>query len=266
MDNHYIKTGYRPASASFKRSFHSLTYLHNETINIWSHLLGAIVFLTISAFLYHVVAARYPTATTSDILAFTSFFTGCAVCLGMSATYHAISNHSEEVAKFSNKLDYVGIVGLIAGSFVPSVYYGFWCSAAAQRTYWTMISTISLGCATVSVHPHFRTPKYRPMRAAMFVCDGLSATVPVIHGIYLFGIQEVDHRMGLRWVVLEGLAYIAGAVIYALRIPEKWQPGTYDIFGASHQIFHILVLVGAGCHLKSMVNAFDYLHTTGQVC
>jgi adiponectin receptor len=57
----------------------------------------------------------------------------------MSATFHAISNHSHEVAKFGNQLDYVGIVFLIAGSFVPSIYYGFYCELKLQRVYWAMV-------------------------------------------------------------------------------------------------------------------------------
>jgi len=95
---------------------------------------------------------------------------------------------------------------------------------------------------------------------------GLSGVIPIIHGLRLFGVSELDNRIGVRWLVLEGISYIVGAAIYAARVPEKWQPGVYDIFGASHQIFHFLVLLGAGLHLISMVNAFDYLHGIGHVC
>lgn len=58
----------------------------------------------------------------------------------MSAFYHTVSNHSQKVAKQYNVLDYVGIVALIVGSFVPSVYYGLWCHANLQKVYWTMVS------------------------------------------------------------------------------------------------------------------------------
>lgn len=139
QDNHYIHSGYRPASNSFQRSFASLGYLHNESVNIYSHLLGAIVFSISGAVLYLLVKPRYSTAEPADILAFGSFFLGAALCLGMSATYHAVSNHSPRVAKFGNKLDYVGIVCLITGSFIPSIYYGFYCEPALQKIYWTMV-------------------------------------------------------------------------------------------------------------------------------
>lgn len=139
-DNHYIYSGYRPASASFKRSFASLGYLHNESVNIYSHLLGAVVFSICGVVLHTFIKPRYETASASDVLAFSCFFAGAALCLGMSGTYHTISNHSPIVAKFGNKLDYVGIVCLITGSFIPAIFYGFYCHPHQQEFYWTMVS------------------------------------------------------------------------------------------------------------------------------
>lgn len=139
QDNHFIHSGYRPASASFKKSFTSLGYLHNESVNIYSHLLGAILFFILGVILYTVIKPRYSSAASSDIFAFGCFFAGAALCLSMSATYHAISNHSQHVARFGNKLDYVGIVFLITGSFIPSIFYGFYCQPELQKFYWAMV-------------------------------------------------------------------------------------------------------------------------------
>ena len=124
QDNHYILSGYRPASGSYWKSLASLGYLHNESVNIYTHLLGAIGFGIVSVVLYRLFEPG-SSAASADIAAFACFFLGAVLCLGISAGYHAICNHSHEVAAFGNKLDYVGIVFLIAGSFVPSIYYGF---------------------------------------------------------------------------------------------------------------------------------------------
>jgi adiponectin receptor len=142
QDNHYITSGYRPASNSFKKSLASLGYLHNESVNIYSHLIGGLGFTILGAILGAVIIPRYDTIQKSDVLAFSCFFLGAALCLGMSATYHMISNHSPAVAKIGNKLDYVGIVCLITGSFIPSVYYGFYCHPHLQEAYWTMVGTL----------------------------------------------------------------------------------------------------------------------------
>lgn len=144
QDNHYIHSGYRPASYSFRKSFASLGYLHNESVNIYSHLIGAVIFSISGVCLYTLIRPRYDTAKSSDILAFGCFFLGAALCLGMSATYHAISNHSPTVARMGNKLDYVGIVCLITGSFIPSVFYGFYCHPHLQEFYWTMVCHLAI--------------------------------------------------------------------------------------------------------------------------
>lgn len=266
-DNHHIHTGYRPASSSFLVSFQSLGYLHNETVNIYSHLLPGLIAVPAGYQLYRSLEPRYQTAAASDIAAFSCFFAGAAFCLGMSATFHTISNHSPVVARIGNALDYVGIVGLIVGSFVPSVFYGFHCIPRLQRLYWTMICTIGVGCVSVSVLPHFRTPAWRPFRAAMFVGMGLSAIFPVLHGLYLFGFERMRQQIGLIWVLLQGFLYILGAAIYAARVPERLRPGKFDMFGSSHQIFHVLVVCAAVAHLTGLLKAFDYRYSgTAEIC
>ena len=138
-DNHFIRGGYRPASGSYLVSFQSLGYLHNETVNVYSHLIGAFFAVAAAALLFSTLGKRYPFADADDLLVLSCYFLGAVACLGMSATYHLISNHSEVVAKFGNKLDYLGIVSLSWGSFVPTVYYGFRDDVPLMKIYWAMV-------------------------------------------------------------------------------------------------------------------------------
>jgi len=66
--------------------------------------------------------------------------------------------------------------------------------------------------------------------------------------------------MGLIYLVLQGVLYIVGAVIYALRIPERFAPGKFDIFGSSHQVFHCFVLSAAVTHFVGLGKAYEYWH------
>jgi predicted membrane channel-forming protein YqfA (hemolysin III family) len=50
----------------------------------------------------------------------------------------------------------------------------------------------------------------------MFVAMGLSAVVPVFHGIQVFGVEQLNRQMGLSWLVTQGFLYILGAGIYAV--------------------------------------------------
>lgn len=110
----------------------------------------------------------------------------------------------------------------------------------------------------------------------MFVLMGLSAVFPVLHGLELYGIDEMQDRIGLTWLVLQGFLYILGAGLYAVsslqvsrvkanlisqaRWPERSWPGSFDIWGSSHQIFHVLVVMAAASHLYGLLKAFDYHH------
>ncbi|KAI1496120.1 hemolysin-III channel protein Izh2 [Biscogniauxia marginata] len=260
-DNAYIVSGYRPDSNSYAASLRSLFYMHNESVNIWTHVLGAAGFLALGAWLRSVVAPRYASASAPDRLVFACFFAGAVLCLGMSAAFHALSNHSAEVSKWGNKLDYSGIVFLIVGSFVPALYYGLFCEPRLMRIYMYAIFLLGLGCGVVSWVEAFRTPRWRPYRAAMFVGLGVSGVIPVCHGVSIYGYHSMVERMGLNWVLFQGFLYIFGAFLYAARWPERSFPRTFDIWGSSHQIFHVLILFAAASHLIGMAKAFDYHHS-----
>jgi adiponectin receptor len=91
---------------------------------------------------------------------------------------------------------------------------------------------------------------------------GLSAVVPLGHGLRLFGQATLTRTASLRWVVGQGALYMAGAGIYAARVPERWAgvAGRFDVVGSSHQVFHGLVVVAAGVHLWGLVRAFRVKH------
>ncbi|KZZ98843.1 Hly-III-related protein [Moelleriella libera RCEF 2490] len=260
-DNIFIQSGYRPVRSSYAHALQSLFYLHNESVNIWTHLLGALAAACASVYVYSVARPRYEEATGQDVLVFSCFFGGAILCLGMSATFHALVDHSEEVARWGNKLDYTGIVALIVGSYMPALYYGFFCRPTLMSVYLYLICTLGVACATVSWVERFRTPKWRPYRALLFIGLGLSGVVPVVHGIVMYGYREVEDRMSLSWSILQGALYIFGAVLYAVRWPERSFPGSFDIWGSSHQIFHVFVLLAAATHLYGMAKAFDYHHS-----
>ena len=139
--NEHILHHYRPESGSAAVCFHSWGYLHNETFNIFSHLLPSIaaVILELLAFIYFTYI--YPDATVRDRLVLAFFLLTAATCLGLSATYHTMMNHSNDVCHFWLRLDFVGIVILTLGDFVSGIYLVFYCEPQQQKIYWTMVRT-----------------------------------------------------------------------------------------------------------------------------
>ena len=100
-------------------------------------------------------------------------------------------------------------------------------------------------------------PKYRKLRAALFLAMGFSGVVPAVHA----GLQSWGHgacRVVLSLEAMMAAAYGGGAWVYASRVPEKWRPGAFDLAGHSHQIFHLLVLVGALLHYAAIAVLLDW--------
>lgn len=50
---------------------------------------------------------------------------------------------------------------------------------------------------------------------------GLSAVFPVLHGLEMYGIEDMRQRIGLVWLVLQGILYITGAGLYAVCPPSS---------------------------------------------
>ena len=49
-----------------------------------------------------------------------------------------------------------------------------------------------------------------------------------------------------------------GAAIYALRVPERWYPGAFDLWFSSHQLFHLCVVAAALVHYGGVRTLLDW--------
>jgi adiponectin receptor len=266
QDNEYLLSGYRPSSGSFRKSLNSLQHIHNETVNIYSHLLGAALLATLSVCVYVEIRSHHIAIQVGDVLVFAAFFLGVVLCFSFSGLFHILSNHSKEVAAFWNQLDYLGIVILMWGSTVPSIYYGFYCDPNLQRLYWAVVSVFAVACAATILAPRFQHPTFRPYRTSMYVSLGLSAMVFITHGLTIYGWEIQNHRMGLSYMLTMAMLNLLGAAIYTARIPERWYQLRYDIYGCSHQVFHCIVIFAALAHMFGLLSAFGFIHSQAQSC
>ena len=96
----------------------------------------------------------------------------------------------------------------------------------------------------------------------MYTLLGLSTFVPVFHGALIYGISSWKDRMSLSGFLGLGVLNFSGAAIYAARIPERWYPRRFDIWGSSHQIMHVLVVCGATCQERGLLKALWWWHDT----
>lgn len=137
--NAFIRTGYRPVTGSAKLCFESLGYMHNETANIYSHLVPAGIAVVGNYGFHLYFGSRYPDASWTDQLVFHIYLSTSIICFGISSMYHMLLCHSETWASLWGRMDYVAIVFQILGSFVSGIYIGFYCEPSLQKLYWTMV-------------------------------------------------------------------------------------------------------------------------------
>ncbi|CAL0330406.1 unnamed protein product [Lupinus luteus] len=296
-DSEFILNYYR-SEWPVKEALWSIFQWHNETLNIWTHLGGFLIFAAMAVMSSTVMVQlgfgdffsnllRAPAAlgffTTaignngSDSDAFSDlhlrhisdpsifhemrnsgeetiprwpwfvFLAGGMGALACSSLSHLLACHSKRFNLFFWRLDYAGISLMIVCSFFAPIYYAFFCNPYARLFYLTSISGLGVLTTVTLLAPSLSSPRFRSLRASLFLSMGFSGVIPVIHALALYWGQP-HIFVALGYELAMALLYATGAGIYVARIPERWKPGAFDIAGHSHQIFHVFVVLGALAH------------------
>uniref|UniRef100_A0A1I8FM20 Transmembrane protein n=1 Tax=Macrostomum lignano TaxID=282301 RepID=A0A1I8FM20_9PLAT len=147
-----------------------------------------------------------------------SFFLGAVLCMGFSFIFHTVYCHSERVGRLFNKLDYCGIALLTMGSFVPWLYYSFYCQLSPKIIYLSLISVLGTTAIVVSMFDKFAAPQYRPLRAVACLSLWLVWRDPP-HCTTLSWRDFIALFITPLWAGWVLMA-LPAAVIYAVRFPE----------------------------------------------
>jgi adiponectin receptor len=243
-NNQWILHHYRHISNSVGASFRSWCYLHNETINIYSHLVPAIIFLFGEWRISQHLTASHPEVTNADLVALSMFMLPATVCYTFSALYHTLMNHSCAMNQFCHRLDMLGIGIFIVGDIVLGIYLIFWCETTPRNLYWFMVSQSSLpvlfllqdqsaikadivfvrqqiglfGAFTIitNVGLNLQSHEYRTLRTLAFVATGTSVMAPLIHGLYMFGLDSMNKKAFTHTLVAKIGCLLPGTVLYAV--------------------------------------------------
>eukprot|EP00049_Salpingoeca_infusionum_P026729 m.27569 g.27569 ORF g.27569 m.27569 type:complete len:598 (-) comp8943_c0_seq1:650-2443(-) len=255
-DNEFIRHGYRPELVTYQRCVDSLFYLHNESGNIYTHLVGAVLFVV---FMVYAGSFYYPKHTNEDRILFFVFWTTAVMCLMFSAIFHTILSHSKEVQHKAAKLDYGGIVFLILGSVESVIYFTFYCHRDLRIIYMSLTLVFGALTAWVTWHPKFDGKNKKHIRVLLFVILSATAFLPVAHFAMIYGMEHTLTVIDVFW--LFGIScplYLIGAAVFVLKVPERFFPGRFDYFFHSHQLWHIFVMSAAYAHYVCVHNMMHY--------
>ncbi|GJE98014.1 hemolysin-III related-domain-containing protein [Phanerochaete sordida] len=278
QENPDVRTGYRVTVDSWGECLATVGAWHNETVNIWTHLLGALAAAALAGYLTYWTLVgsgghgAEPFARLApfygfpaslgwrDTAVFAVFFLGSVVCFACSTLFHTSLCHREEVVKITSRVDYLGILTLGTLNFCPTLYYGFYCTPRLAYVYMALMAASGTVGTFLVCAPRYNAPAHRRTRAATFVTLGAAALAPFVHALARLGAPEAARALALRLVGAELGAYLLGVVLYAERWPEAVWPGRFDFLGSSHQLFHVCSLVAVALHYVATVEAFRYRH------
>lgn len=288
--NEFILNHYR-SEWPLRETLLSVFSIHNETLNVWTHLIGFFVFVFLAGYAasifpvsaginnnpmmdqlrlgnssiisipfhdmffipnYQTPIPNTPQALHLSRIPFYLYLAGAMFCLLMSSACHLLSCHSARTSYIMLRLDFAGISGLIVSSFYPVVYYTFACHPFFRSVYLCSITVFGVAAVVVSLVPVFDSPQFRPVRAVLFACMAASGVIPIAHKMLAFG-HRPEAVLTTGYEAVMAVFYGLGVVVYALRVPERWLPGKFDLAGHSHQLFHVLVVAGAYTHYLASV-------------
>jgi hemolysin III len=158
-------------------------------------------------------------------------FAGSVVlCFGASALYHRVT-WTPRMRLWMRRIDHAGIYLLIAGTYTP---VSLLVLRGALRP---VVLTVVWAGATAAIVLKFvwvHAPKW--LAAAIGLALGWVAVVALPQLIVHL------HPAAVALLIVGGLAYTAGAVVYARRRPDP----APAVFGY-HELFHALTIVGVAC-------------------
>ena len=74
----------------------------------------------------------------------------------------------------------------------------------------------------------------KPIRTSLFIGLSASGFAPVAHMTIVEGMAGLQNFPIQKWCIM-ALFYLAGAVVYVARVPEKFFPGTFDIWVSENE-------------------------------
>lgn len=239
---------------SYTKSLRLWRCLHMETMNIWTHVLGSLAFLTLG----FALLSKDAEFIYGDAIAFGSFLVSATICFGLSAGFHTLRSHSYNIHNFWGRMDILGICFLALGAGTSMTYYACYCRPLIQRIYWGLNVLSAIGAAIALFDTGGGGNRMRALRGSIFSLLAISALLPILQNVVDVGWARASDEIGARWYLVEALSLLAGVCVFVFRFPERLSPGTFDLWGHSHQLWHISAVIGCAFHVAALVVAYNY--------
>jgi hemolysin III len=171
-----------------------------------------------------------------ELAAFSVYGITLIALYGTSTLYHTLPL-ADRPLRVLRTLDHIAIYFLIAGTYTPVGLI-----TLRGPLGWTLLVAVWLIAAAGIPFKLFFLDAPVWLSTVTYLAMGYLALVAVVP------LARATTMGGLSWLIAGGIAYTIGAVIYSCERPDPF-PGRFG----HHEIWHLLVLIGSGCHFAFMV-------------
>ena len=210
-----------------------------------THLVGAVL-STIGLVLLIVFCALYSNEKAWDIVSCTIFGTAL-ILLYLFSTLHHMLNLGEKGTRVFRKFDHIMIYVLIASTYTP-ICLGPLRGGWGWSIFGVVWALAILGIVLTSVW--LKAPRW--LTTTIYLIMGWTVLVAIYPMITIF--QQLGQFSSLIWLLLGGIFYTIGAIIYGL----KW-PSLKNKYFGFHEIFHLFVLAGSLFHYWFIIHYVLYI-------
>lgn len=242
-DNPYLVSGYRiMPTNNYINCAKSVFFMHNETVNFWTHCVPAISWILIGLWVLPELFAEYDFM---DAFMFFVHILGCFCVFTFSSVYHMFKCNSVKDYHWFVALDFSGILSIIGSGNAFGPYFDYTCYPG-YRTF--LVSTaIIAGILLAALVPMIVKYRLTVLRTGLFVAYaffGLFCWLFKAH-VLESGQFENEKYETFGSIILMYVLSCSAMVIRNLKYPERWKPRIFDNWGASHQIFHVLTALSS---------------------
>lgn len=236
-----IHTGYR-VGLSPLRTARSVFELHNETVNVWTHMVPLVMGL-------HILAQTHVPLCEWDLDAFVthlSVFGSMVVAPATSCFTHLFWMAEHPSLRYIWAFDFVGVVVAVVTGGLGAFWFVLRGSPVARGFSVTMYLVLAYILMTKAVREHIRHTDTIPLypresfpefRLPTVWLVLLGWIVPLTIGAMMEQAGPVRDAVMDAWVC--PMCVVVGGAFLVNEFPESMAPkGTFDIFGSSHQIWH----------------------------
>lgn len=179
------------------------------------------------------------------------------VLMSCSSYYHLFLCENHERCVMLRCMDLSGICIMICGSSTPPMYYGMiMCEESRGYGQFYLIQVWGFCFVAAALTLYNRGNKDSQwVNAIAYIVAGWCTAFGLTHMVCYTDKRLLNYFQVFPWA-FGGVLYSVGAIIYALKIPERFVPRTFDNWMNSHTIFHWMILAAAILHVWSSIRVF----------